>query len=205
MAQAENPLIPIQDKVVRIHSRLLDFFRNVLVKIKPMIVSLQGFLVNVKKAAKEIAKTVGKSAVDSVIKLGTKLIQVIAFVEKLVIEGIRFAAKVLGVIKKAAKEPQKAFKVVKAMVARLAKLFRTILAKVVEIMVAINPIEMVLRLIDTMKMMLQLVFRWITQVGGITSGVKKAKALIKKSFKLLKAEAKQVTEMVKEANKLKPA
>lgn len=205
MAQADNPLIPIQDKVVRIHTRLLDFLRNVLMKIKPIMISLRGFLMNVKKAAKEIAKTVGKSVVQSVIKMGEKLLQVVAFVEKLVIEGVKFAAKVLSVIKKAAKEPQKAFKVVKAMVARLAKLFRTILTKVMELMVAINPIEMVLKVIDTMKMMLQLVFRWITQVGGITSGVKKAKALIKKSVKLLKAEAKQVTEMVKDANKLKPA
>ncbi|WP_299728863.1 hypothetical protein [uncultured Tateyamaria sp.] len=204
-AQPDNPLIPIQDKVVRIHSRLLEFFRNVLVKMKPMIVSLQGFLVNVKKAAKEIAKTVGKSAVESVIKMGTRLVQVVASVEKLVIEGIKFASKILAVIRKAAKVPQKAFKVVKAMVARLAKMFRTILSKVMEVMVVINPIEIVLKVIDTMKMMLQLVFGWITQVGSITSGVKKAKSLIKKSVKMLKAEAKQVTEMVKDANKLKPA
>lgn len=205
MAQPDNPLIPIQDKVVRIHSRLLDFLRNVLLKIKPMMVTLQGFLVDVKKAAKEIARTVGKSVVDSFIKMGTKLVQVVAFVEKLVFEGIKFAAKILSVIKKAAKAPEKVFKIVKAMVARLAKLFRTILTRVMELMVAINPIDVVLRVIDAMKMMLQVVFRWISQVTALTTSVKKAKALIKKSVKLLKAEAKQVTEMVKEANKLKPA
>ena len=115
------------------------------------------------------------------------------------------AAKILAVIKKSMKVPQKAFKAVKAMVGRLASVFRLIVTKVHEVLVVLNPIEFALKLIDTMKMMLQLVFKFITQVGGITSGVKKAKALIKKSVKKLKAEAKQVTEMVKDASKLKPA
>jgi len=205
MAEAENPLVPIQAKVARIHARLFEFFRNVLLKIKPVMLSLKGFLANLKKSAKEIGKTVGKAAVDSVIKAGQKLLQVVAFVEKNTMVAIKMAAKMLAFIKKSMKFPQKVFKAVKAMVARLAKVFRLIVAKVTEVLVILNPIEMILKVIDTMKMMLQLIFKWITQVSGISSGVKKAKALIKKSVKMLKAEAKQVTELVKEANKLKPA
>ncbi|MEM6371984.1 MAG: hypothetical protein AAF727_04300 [Pseudomonadota bacterium] len=205
MAQADNPLLPIQDKVVRIHSRLLDFLRNVVLKLKPIMATLQGFLINVKKVAKDIAKTVGKSVVDNIIKTGTKLLQVFAFVQKLVFDGVKFATKILTVIKKAIKEPEKVFKVVKAMTARFAKLFRTIVAKVAEVMVLLNPVEIVLAVINTMKMMLQMVFRWVSDVSNISSGVKKAKAMMRKSFKLLKVEAKRVTEVVKEANKLKPA
>ena len=205
MAQADNPLVPIQNKVIRIHARLLEFFKSVLIKIKPVMMSLKGFLGNLKKSAKEIAKTVGKAAVDSVIKAGQRLLQIVAFVEKNTIVAIKMAVKMLAFLKKSMKTPEKAFNAVKAMVARLAKVFRLIVTKVHEVLVMINPIEMVLKVIDTMKMMLQLVFKFISQVGGITSGVKKAKTLIKKSVKMLKAEAKKVTELVKESNKLKPA
>ena len=52
MAEADNPLIPVQAKVARIHARLLEFFRNVLIKIKPVMMSLKGFLVNLKKSAR---------------------------------------------------------------------------------------------------------------------------------------------------------
>lgn len=205
MAEADNPLVPVQTKVARIHARLFEFFRNVLIKIKPVMMSLKGFLVNLKKSAKEIAKTVGKAAVDSVIKAGERLLTIVAFVEKNTIVAIKMATKMLAFIKKSLKTPEKVFKAVKAMVARLAKVFRLIVTKVHEVLVIINPIEIVLKVIDAVKMMLQLVFKWIAQVGGITSGVKKAKALIKKSVKMLKAEAKNVTELVKEVNKLKPA
>ncbi|MEL6806498.1 MAG: hypothetical protein AAFO97_01855 [Pseudomonadota bacterium] len=205
MAEADNPLVPVQTKVARIHARLFEFFRNVLIKIKPVMMSLKGFLANLKKSAKEIAKTVGKAAVDSVIKAGERLLTIVAFVEKNTIVAIKMATKMLAFIKKSLKTPEKVFKAVKAMVARLAKVFRLIVTKVHEVLVIINPIEIVLKVIDAVKMMLQLVFKWIAQVGGITSGVKKAKALIKKSVKMLKAEAKNVTELVKEVNKLKPA
>lgn len=205
MAEPDNPLVPIQQKVVRIHSRLLEFFRNVLIKIKPLMLSLQGFLANVKKAAKDIAKAVGATAVTNAIKAGARLLQLVSYIDKLVIEGIKMAIKTLVFIKKSMKEPQKAFKTVKAMVARLAKVFRIIVTKVFELMVSINPVEMVLNVIHTMKMMLQMVFKWIAQVGPVAGGVKKAKALIKKSVKMLRAEAKGVTQLVKEANQLKPA
>ncbi|WP_413851253.1 hypothetical protein [Tateyamaria sp.] len=205
MAEAENPLIPVQAKVARIHARLLEFFRSVLIKIKPVMMSLKGFLVNLKKSAKEIGQTVGKAAVDSVIKAGQKLLQIVAFVEKNTIVAIKMATKMLAFIKKSMKFPEKVFKAVRAMVARLAKVFRLIVTKVHEVMVILNPIETILQVIDRLKMMLQLIFKWITQVSGISNGVKKAKALIKKSVKMLKAEAKQVTELVKEVNKLKPA
>ena len=205
MAQADNPLVPIQNKVIRIHARLLEFFKSVLIKIKPVMMSLKGYMGNLKNSAKEIAKTVGKAAVDSVIKAGQRLLQIVAFVEKNTIVAIKMAVKMLAFLKKSMKTPEKAFNAVKAMVARLAKVFRLIVTKVHEVLVMINPIEMVLKVIDTMKMMLQLVFKFISQVGGITSGVKKAKTLIKKSVKMLKAEAKKVTELVKESNKLKPA
>jgi len=204
MAQSDNPLDPIHQKVLRIETRLMDLLRNVLAKMKPWVQGLVKFLSEVSKSAKDLAKSIGKSAVQSILKAGATLVTTVSFVEKQTFEGIKMARKIVGVIRKAV-DPQKVFKAVKALVARLAKTFRVILVKVSEVMNLLNPLDVVLTVVNTMKMVLQMIFKWISQSGPISSGVKKAKTLVKKSLKLLRQEAKQVTEMVKEVNKLKPA
>ncbi|MEO0401600.1 MAG: hypothetical protein AAF214_04425 [Pseudomonadota bacterium] len=204
MAQTDNPLDPIHQKVLRIETRLMDLLRNVLAKMKPWVQGLVKFLSEVSKSAKDLAKSIGKSAVQSILKAGATLVTTVSFVEKQTFEGIKMARKIVGVIRKAV-DPQKVFKAVKALVARLAKTFRVILVKVSEVMNLLNPLDVVLTVVNTMKMVLQMIFKWISQSGPISSGVKKAKTLVKKSLKLLRQEAKQVTEMVKEVNKLKPA
>lgn len=204
MAQTDNPLVPVAEKVVRIDLCLTAFLRTVLRKIKPMMQGLLKFLTEVRKAAKDLAGKIGKTAITKVLKLGDNLLRLLPVLEKQVIEGIKLARKILAVVRKA-KDPAAVFKAVKAMVARVAKLFRVVVTKLAELMAVISPIEAVLSLIGTMKMVLQFMFKWIADVTGVSSGVKKAKAVLKKAQKILRDEAKQVTQLVKEVNKLKPA
>ncbi|MEP1962795.1 hypothetical protein [Tateyamaria sp.] len=205
MAEAENPLTPIHDKVVKIRSSLYDFLRNVLTKMRPVLRSLVSFMSEVRKAAKDLAKAVGDQVVQNIITAGDQLLKVVTFVDKQVIETIKMADKILAIIRKSNSAPEKAFKIVKTMTARLAKLFRTVLSKVFEVVTVLNPIDIALSLMNKMKRILQMVFKWVGQVGQIASGVKRAKNLIKKSVKQLKTEAKEVTKLVKDVNKLKPA
>ncbi len=204
MAEPDNPLVPIKEKVVKIETRLVEFLRTALGKIKPMTISLMSFLANVRKAAKDLAKTVGKAVIDNVLKAGDRLFQTMSFVESQTIECLKLIRNVLSAIKKAA-QPDKVFNMVKKVVARFAKIFRVIVTKVSEVMAVLAPIEAVLSVISTFKTVLQMIFKWIAQVSGVTSGVKKARALLKKSYKILRDEAKEVTKLVKEVNKLKPA
>lgn len=204
MAEPNNPLIPVQNRVIKIETKLVAFLRTLLSNVKPMTTMLTTFLANVKKAATDLAKTVGKAAVDSILKAGKSILQVVSFVEKSTIEGLKLARNILNVIKKAA-QPEKVFNVVKKMMARFAKIFRTIVTKVSEIMVILAPIETVLSVIGAFRTVLQLIFKWISQVAGLSGVVKKARGLLKKSYKMLKEEAKEVTKIVKEVNKLKPA
>lgn len=204
MAEPENPLIPIQQKVIGIETKLVEFLRAVIGTVKPMTMSLTAFLANIKKAATDLAKTIGKTAVDTILKAGNRIVQVMSYVEKQTVEALKMARNILKTIKKAA-QPEKVFNLVKQMVARFAKVFRLIVTKVSEVMTILSPIEMVLGVISTVRMVLQLVFKWISQVAGLTSAVKKARSLLKKSQVMLKNVAKEVTTIVKDVNKLKPA
>lgn len=205
MAEADNPFTHIQDKVLKVRTRLFDFLRNVLAKIRPIMRIFVRFMSEVGKVAKELGQAVGEPVVRSILSASRQLPKIVTFVEKLVLRGIKLADRILAVIRKSLSVPEKAFKIVKAMVARLAKLFRMIGSQVLRVLALLDPIDVALSMINAMKKMLQAMFKWVGQVGSLASGVKRVKNLIQKFSKLLKAEAKNVTEMVKQANKLKPA
>lgn len=205
MADAENPLVPIQTKVIKIRTRLIEFQRKVMVKIRAMVNAYLAFAANVRKSAKELALAVGKAAVDQVLRMGTNLINVILFAEKQLIEALKLSTRILKTIKSGLNNPSKVFKAVKAMVARLAKLYRIFVSLVLRSLAYINPVERALYVIDSMRIVLQMVFRWMTQVSPLAKMVKLVRAQLKKYAALLKAEGKIVTELVKEANRLKPA
>ncbi|MEX0369772.1 MAG: hypothetical protein AB3N09_04020 [Tateyamaria sp.] len=204
MADPDNPLLPVQQKVVRIETRLIEFLRVILSKVKPMTMSLAAFLSHVRKSAKDLAAKVGKAAIDSILKAGTLLVRSVALIERQTLDGIKLARSIISTIRKAA-QPEKVFKTIKKMVARVAKLFRLVVSKVAEVMAALAPVEAVLSVINTFSLVLRMVLKWIKDVAGVSGAVKKARSLLKKSLKMLRQEAKAVTKLVKEVNQLKPA
>ena len=205
MAKTDNPLDPIEKKVLRIQTRLMDFTKLLFGKIKPMAGTLAGLIGTIQKSAKELGAKIGKSIVDKFLKAAQRALRLVPILTKLVQEGIKRAVRLRAIILKAVKEPSSIFKVVKTAVARLAKLFRTVVAQVAELMAMIDPVETVLGMVNSMKMMLQFVFDWVKDVSPVAGLAKKARTMLLKSVKMLKAEAKELTKLVKEANALKPA
>ncbi|MEM8577536.1 MAG: hypothetical protein AAGF60_06760 [Pseudomonadota bacterium] len=204
MPTQDSPLKPIEDNVVAIERKLTDFMRLLLSKVKPMAARFTALLVKVKKSAKSLAAKVGKGTIDKILKLGDKLLRLLPMLEKMVMNAVKFARRIIATIRKAP-VVEKVFKAVKAMVARLASMYRTILARVAQMMILINPIQAVLKIVTTFSTVLSFLFSWISEVGSVEALMKRASSVVKKAHKMLKAEAKRVTQMVKEANQLKPA
>jgi len=74
-----------------------------------------------------------------------------------------------------------------------------------ELMSTLGPGGTVRSLVRSMKTVRQFVFDWVGDAVNGSSMVKKTNALVKKAVKVLRAQAKEVTTLVKEANRLKPA
>ena len=75
----------------------------------------------------------------------------------------------------------------------------------IQFLMSLNPVKMVLQMIEKIKMILRMILKWIDSVTGVFTAVKKVEALVKKGLKTLQRELKEITVTVKEANKLKPA
>ncbi len=201
----DNPLKPIHDKVSRIRDRLEYVISFVLNASNAVLEGLRKFLKNIKANLGAIQEKIGKSVANMLIKQGEALLSLMGDLRKSATEAKKLALKVLSAIEKAAKEPQKIFKAVKAKVARLASVFRNVVSFIKTLASLIKPIAFALALIDTFKMVLKLMLKWITDVSGIAKGVKQVESSVKKAVKMLGAELKNVTKLVKEANALKPA
>jgi len=200
----DNPLKPAADKVLRIRSTLMTLFKSVIGKLRTMLKSFLQFVKKVRSAIKEIAAKVGKSVVNMLVAASDKVTALLATLERMFTNAIKFADKILKTILNAA-DPAKILKAVKALVARYVSIVREIFSRLQDILAVLDPVGAALKAIDTFRLMLQLVISWITEVSGASSAVNKARSLVKKAVKTLKAELKTVTELVKDTAALKPA
>ncbi|MEM9900933.1 MAG: hypothetical protein AAF865_06280 [Pseudomonadota bacterium] len=197
-------LKPIADKTQRIQDRLQELIRTVLSNIRPALKLLARFIKNVRTSAKVLIAKVGKAAVNTLLKAAEKLLALGPKLDKLVAQARKIAQAILATIKKAV-QPEKVFKLLKSMVARLAASFRAIVGLVAQILSALNPLNAVLAVVRSFAMVLMLMLKWIRDVVGLASMIKKTQSLVSKMAKALRAELKTVTQLVKETNRLKPA
>ncbi|MEM6740640.1 MAG: hypothetical protein AAF646_11000 [Pseudomonadota bacterium] len=197
-------LKPIADKTQRIQDRLQELIRTVLSNIRPALKLLARFIKNVRTSAKVLIAKVGKAAVNTLLKAAEKLLALGPKLDKLVAQARKIAQAILATIKKAV-QPEKVFKLLKSMVARLAASFRAIVGLVAQILSALNPLNAVLAVVRSFVMVLMLMLKWIRDVVGLASMIKKTQSLVSKMAKALRAELKTVTQLVKETNRLKPA
>ncbi|MEM0937436.1 MAG: hypothetical protein AAGJ91_16200 [Pseudomonadota bacterium] len=197
-------LKPIADKTQRIQDRLQELIRTVLSNIRPALKLLARFIKNVRTSAKVLIAKVGKAAVNTLLKAAEKLLALGPKLDKLVAQARKIAQAILATIKKAV-QPEKVFKLLKSMVARLAASFRAIVGLVAQILSALNPLNAVLAVVRSFAMVLMLMLKWIRDVVGLALMIKKTQSLVSKMAKALRAELKTVTQLVKETNRLKPA
>ena len=204
MAASNNPLVPVQNIVVKLRNRLLQFLRSVWNKVKSLMRSVMKFLNKLKSAAKSIIGVIGKSAYNKLVNIANTLMIKFPIIEKLANNALKMADQILAFIKKAA-DPNKAIKFVKKFVTRFVKMFRQVFAFVKDVLDAISPLDAALSVLSKFVMVLKMMISWITDVTGVLSAVKKIKSMLRKAFKELKAGLKEAVQLAKEAGKLKPA
>lgn len=206
MPQANDPIILVQAKVVRLQSALLNLRNNFLVKIRPMAQSLSGFLASLRRDARAIAAIIGRSAVDRIVALGTALIQAFETVQRLVSDLIKKIKKVLVTIQRAiSRGIDLVHKVLKQMIQRQVAAMRELVQRLRNIIMNMSPLEIVIMVIQSMKETLESAFPWLRQHSDMPKLISKAKRLASRHANLIQAEAKQVVRLVKEVDKLKPS
>ncbi|MEM9250363.1 MAG: hypothetical protein AAGB05_16920 [Pseudomonadota bacterium] len=203
---ADNPFVDIVTHVLSVEDKL-DFVISFVTNLgKSVLTGLQTFSKNiVKHLSSGLSQYIGKAVADGMTKAIDRLADISGTVHKLTQDAKKLAIKIRATIEKSVKEPEKVFKAVKGMVARLAKLFRQAFSYIRSIATLFNPITVALKLIETYKRILQVIFKWIGQVTPLLAAVKRATATVKKVTKTLQAELKNVTQLVKETNALKAA
>jgi phage-related protein len=204
MAEANNPLIPIRDIVVKLRNKLLDLIRNVFNKIKPLIRNILKFLNRLKSQAKALIGAIGKTAFNKITMLANRLTSNFPILQKMVQNALKIADQILAFIKKTA-DPNKAIKAVKKLVTRLVKTFRVIVKWVKDLFEIMNPLGAVLGIVSKFVMVLRIMISWISDVTGVQNAVKKVLSALRKIMKVLFAGLKEATQLAKEAGKLKPA
>lgn len=204
MADAENPLAPVEAGVMRFNAYLQNMLVNVLKKLKPMIAPARSFFDELIKNGKEIASKVGDQVLDTIKSFLDEVFDVVPALQAMVKSALKLGDKILTMIAKAA-DPMKVLKAVKKLLARFVQLMRQIFARVTDFLSRISPVLAVLSVINSMKALLQVVFRWIAGVTKASSVVKKVGNVMKKAEKALKIEVKEANKLLKEVNKLRPA
>ena len=204
MANAESPLAPVEAGVQRFSAYLQDLLVNVLKKLKPMVAPALAFFDELIKNGKAIASKVGDNVLDTIKGFVDEFFDVLPTLTTMVKSALKLGQKILAMIAKAA-DPMKIVRTVKKIFARFVMLLRQIFARVSAFLARIAPVQAVLGIINSMKTLLQVVFRWIANVTKANSVVKKVAKVMKKVEKAMKAEVKMANKLLKEVNKLRPA
>lgn len=204
MAEPNDPTKQIAEKVTIFDARLKELLKVVFKKLQPLMSTYGKFLAQMRSYAKELAAKVGKSVVDTILNAGEDLIATFEFLKRELKAGIKFAAKILATIKKAT-DPTAILKKLKGMVQKFVRVYKTLAERIIKFVLAIDPIGNALLVVEKLKMMLQLIFNWISSVTGAASAVRKAQRLLKKMVKVLKEDIKHAVRLGKEVTKLKPA
>ena len=202
MPEANDPLKPIEKGVVKIHDALTRYLKAYIKKLSSMIGPLASFVKEVTSAAKQLIRVVGKAAVETFIKAANRFLRIIG---RLLSEAkglLQFAKRILKMIGKAT-DPARIIKVLLTLLRKFSKLFKTIVQNVIELLSQIDVLGPVLKIIATFKTVLQLMLSWISRITGVVSLLQKAKTIVKKLVKVLKAELKELVQLVKEAGRIK--
>lgn len=201
MAQENDPLKPVLQAVQAYQQRILEIWKGIFKKLSALLGKSRSFFDKIIQNAKDIAGKVGKGAVDTVVNLCGQVFGALDEVPLLAKQALKLGQRIIDTIQKAA-DPNKAIKLVKKLFQAYVKLFARIAELVFQMMDALDPLGKALRIIDTFRLALVMIFKWIADVP--VTAVGKARTLLKKVAKLLRAEIKEALKFAKEVRKLAP-
>lgn len=203
MAKKDDPtqkfLVAIQKYQAFLQRLLKAVFKKVFTFVKTVVTFVKKLIAE----AGKLAATIGKSALDQLKKLGPRLMNMAALILNMLKAAIRLGQRLVSMIKKGA-DPNKVIQVLKKLFASYVRMMKDLFVRITEFLQILDLIGAVLKVVDNVKRVLQMIFAWITEVSGAKAVVTKSTQMLKKVMTEFKKELREAEKLRGEAMKLKP-
>ncbi|MCX7558002.1 hypothetical protein OS190_00380 [Sulfitobacter sp. F26204] len=204
MPQENDPTQRYLEATQKYQTKLHYLWKTVFKKVNSILRTLTSFLNKfIAEAAKMIA-IVGKAAVNKVIDVGQRIIQLVAQIPNALKQGLRYGRKIISLITKA-KDPNKIISTLKKLFARYVRMIQEIHGWINDLASNLDVIGTAFSVVNAFKRLLQAMFSWITEITRANDAALKVKRLLKKVQKEIKKDKKELIKLRKDVMRLKKA
>ena len=204
MPQSSSPLAPVQDTLDRLQSWFQDLQKTLKSNLKTMVSFLKNLIKAIGQGLTQFITVVGKQTVDAFLKAANDLLDraepLLAEIEAI----LQSLARALKLIAKAA-SPAAIVARLKSILKKIATFINKLLTSVLAFISRLNLMTPLLKLIDTFRRVLMMMFKWIGQVSGLFTVVKTLRAMLKKAATALKKHIKDTAEALRKLGELAAA
>lgn len=195
MAEAKDPIKTVEEAVVAHQERVLKFYKTLWKRIKSVLAPLKKFIKDLLSAAKEIAKTVGKSLINQLTSSMRAILDLLTRLEKVLKSVILLGKRILATLRKAA-DQVKAIRFLKTVVRKYVEFIKQIWAMIADLAKQIGILDAAIAILDTFSTVLRFVFNWITAlIKGITTMSRNIGRHLKQGLKAFVKERKEAIQL----------
>jgi hypothetical protein len=203
MAQTNDPTAPVLRAVETYQSRLFELWKGLFKKIASKFSGAAKFFDNVVAKGHEIASKVGQAVVDGIVAYTERVFGALEAIPALARRAIRLGNRIIALIRRAA-DPNRILGTLKKLFSRYVKMLKDIFGWLRDFYEALDPLGKALAVVNTFRNVLRLVVKWVGQVSGANSAVRKAKGLVKKVVRAMQREIRDAVRMRREVLRLRP-
>lgn len=204
MPQSNSPLAPVQETLDRLQTWFLDLQKMLKSNLKTMVSFLKNLIKAIGQGLTQFITVVGKQTVDAFLKAANDLLEraepLLAEIEAI----LQALGRALKLIAKAA-SPSAIIARLKSILKKITTFITRLLTSIVAFISRLNLMSPLLKLIDTFRRVLMMMFKWIGQVSGLFTLVKTLRATLKKAAAALKRHIKEAAEALRKLGELAAA
>ena len=191
MAEAKDPVKTVEEAVVAHQERVLKFYKTLWKRIKSALAPLKKFIKDLLSAAKEIAKTVGKSLITQLTSSMGAILDLLTRLEKVLKSVILLGKRILATLRKAT-DQVKAIRFLKTVVRKYVAFITQIWAMIADLAKQIGLLDRAIAVLDTFGTVLSFLFNWISAlIKGITMMSRNIWRHLKQGIKAFVKERKE--------------
>jgi len=195
MAEAKDPIKTVEEAVVAHQERVLKFYKTLWKRIKSVLAPLKKFIKDLLSAAKEIAKTVGKSLINQLTSSMRAILDLLTRLEKVLKSVILLGKRILATLRKAA-DQVKAIRFLKTVVCKYVEFIKQIWAMIADLVKQIGLLDRAIALLDTFGTVLSFVFNWISAlIKGLSMMSRNIWRHLKQGIKAFVKERKEAIQL----------
>ena len=195
MAEAKDPVKTVEEAVVAHQERVLKFYKTLWKRIKSALAPLKKFIKDLLSAAKEIAKTVGRSLITQLTSSMRAILDLLTRLEKMLKSVILLGKRILATLRKAT-DQVKAIRFLKTVVRKYVAFITQIWAMIADLAKQIGLLDRAIAVLNTFGTVLSFLFNWISAlIKGITMMSRNIWRHLKQGIKAFVKERKEVIQL----------